>query len=334
MGSRRLWFLLPRQLRELPADIAAVALLTVAVNLSVFLPVVNETPARVVLGVAFVLFVPGYALIAALFPEAGTAPTEESDEGLTERGIDEIERAALSFGLSIAVVPLIGLALNFTPWGITLVPIMVGLSAFTGACLAVAAIRRWNLPEEERFRVPYRSWFEGLRGSIFAADSRLDAVLNAALVLSIVLAVGVLAFAVLFPPQGEAFSALYLLTEDEDGDLVAAGYPTEMEVGEDHEIIVGIDNHEGETVEYTVVVLEQAVTEEANETVVTNQSELDRFAVELADNETHHEPYDLSPTMTGDPIRVVWLLFTDEVPSDPSREDTEYSTHLWLEVNE
>jgi len=35
----------------------------------------------------------------------------------TVEGIDGIERVALSFGLSIAIVPLIGLVLNFTPWG-------------------------------------------------------------------------------------------------------------------------------------------------------------------------------------------------------------------------
>ena len=56
---------------------------------------------RIVLSLAFVLFFPGYTLIAALFPAKGR--------------LDGIERVALSFGLSLAVVPLIGLALNFTP---------------------------------------------------------------------------------------------------------------------------------------------------------------------------------------------------------------------------
>jgi len=64
-----------------------------------------------------VLFLPGYALIAALFP--------------SKNDLDGIERLALSFGLSIAVVPLIGLGLNFTPFGIRLVPIIVSLSVFT-----------------------------------------------------------------------------------------------------------------------------------------------------------------------------------------------------------
>ena len=61
---------------------------------------------RIILGIPFLLFFPGYALAAALFTKG--------------RGMDAVERVALSFGLSIAVVPLIGLILKYTPWGIRL----------------------------------------------------------------------------------------------------------------------------------------------------------------------------------------------------------------------
>ncbi|MDZ7730417.1 MAG: DUF1616 domain-containing protein [Natrialbaceae archaeon] len=64
----------------------------------------------------------------------------------------------------------------------------------------------------------------------------------------------------MFPPDGEAFSAIYILTEDDNGELVAAGYPTEMNLGESQEIVVGIDNNEHRQVDYTVVVLEQNVS--------------------------------------------------------------------------
>ena len=79
-----------------------------------------------------VLFVPGYTLIAALFPKIGD--------------LEGIERIALSFGLSIAVVPLMGLALNYTPWGIRLVPVVISVVTFTIAMAAAAYWRRMNLP--------------------------------------------------------------------------------------------------------------------------------------------------------------------------------------------
>ena len=71
---------------------------------------------RVVLGLPLVLFFPGYTLLSALFPR--------------RKSLNDIERFALSFGISIAVVPLIGLALNYTPWGIRLYPILISLFVF------------------------------------------------------------------------------------------------------------------------------------------------------------------------------------------------------------
>jgi len=82
--------------------------------------------ARYVLGAIFVLFLPGYSLIKALFPE---------------KELDSIERAALSLGMSIALVPITGLILNYTPWGIRATPVTLSLLALT-TIFATAAITR------------------------------------------------------------------------------------------------------------------------------------------------------------------------------------------------
>ncbi|UTF54838.1 DUF1616 domain-containing protein [Natronosalvus rutilus] len=354
MDARRsLWLLLPKQIRHLPADLAAMLVVTVLVNVAVFTPGLRETPLRVPLGLAFVLFVPGYVFIAALFPEAGESPTDSDaatepghdSEAQTESpslgvvdtvrdGIDGIERIALSFGLSIAIVPLIGLVLNFTPWGIRLAPIMVAVTGFVLISTAVGAVRRWQLPAEERFAVPYRAWYQAGRTELLEPETRIDGALNVVLVLSILLAVGSVGFAVLVPPDGERFSAIYLLTEDDDGELVADDYPTELVEGESGELVFGVDNDEHRTVEYTVVVVEQRVETQGNETVVTEQRELSRHHQELAHNDSWHQPYELQPTMVGEDIRVVWLLFPDEAPTEPSMNDTEYTVHLWVDVAE
>ncbi|WP_312907560.1 DUF1616 domain-containing protein [Natronosalvus caseinilyticus] len=358
MDARRsLWLLLPKQIRRLPADLAAMLVVTVLVNIAVFTPGVRETPLRVPLGLAFVLFVPGYVFIAALFPEAGkspidsdvgtdsdsdVAPSSEAEPGnsspgvvdTVRDGIDGIERVALSFGLSIAVVPLIGLILNFTPWGIRLAPIMVAVTGFVLVSTGVGAVRRWQLPAEERFTVPYRAWYQAGRAELLEPETRLDGALNVLLVLSIALAVGSVGYAVLVPPDGERFSAIYLLTEDDDGELIADDYPTELVEGESGNLVFGVNNHEHRTVEYTVVVVEQRVETQENETIVTEQRELSRHHQELAHNDSWHQPYELQPTMSGEDIRVVWLLFPDEVPAEPSMNDTEYTVHLWVDVAE
>ena len=89
---------------------------------------------RYALGAIFVLFLPGYALIKTLFPSKVPFPTSSEN-------IDNIERAALSLGMSLALTPIIGLILNYTPWGIRLTPVTLSLLALT-AVLATAAIIR------------------------------------------------------------------------------------------------------------------------------------------------------------------------------------------------
>ena len=342
MSSRRpVRLRVPEQLRQLPADLAAVVGLTVLTNLAVFLPVVRETPLRVVFGLPLVLFVPGYALIAALFPEAGTAdagPTRDGTDGtaaaLSDRGIDGIERVALSFGLSIAVVPLLGLVLNFTPWGIRLVPIMVAVSGVTIAMTALAASRRRELPPEERFSVPYRQWLDDGRAELLEPDTRTDAILNVVLVCSVLLAAGSVAYAVTVPKQGESFSEFYLLTENETGDLVADGYPTEFQRGESRTLTVGIGNQEHERTDYTVIVELQRVDVVDNETRVRETSELRRFRPTLAHNETWHRQHTVTPQLTGERLRLQYLLYRG-VPATPLNRSAAYrDVHLWVNVTD
>lgn len=368
MSDRRTaWLLIPRPLRELPADLGAVVVLTGLTILSVFLPGVNQTPLRVVFGLCFVLVLPGYAFVAALFPEAGDSPTEpatkpepssnENDEKpapapgtdaaetASEReplsqpageqtGIDGVERIALSFGLSIAIVPLIGLVLNFTPWGIRLAPIVLAVSVFTLGSVAVAAVRRRELPPEERFSVPYRSWVEAGRAELFEPADRTDAALNIVLVLSVVLAVGSVGYAVAVPTQGEQFTEFYLLTENTEQELVADNYPEEIERGTQAGVIVGIENNEYEAKNYTVVVQLQGVEQIGNQTNVTSRQELDRFRTTLAHNETYREQHSFTPTRTGTNLRVKYLLYDGGVPATPTSETAYRDLHLWIDVVE
>ena len=82
--------------------------------------------ARYALGAFFVLFLPGYSLIKALFP------TKE---------IDSIERISLSIGMSLALVSITGLILNYTPWGIRTAPITLSLLALTIVFATAGIIR-------------------------------------------------------------------------------------------------------------------------------------------------------------------------------------------------
>ena len=88
-----------------------------------------------------VLFIPGYALVAALFPG--------------NKGVGWVERIALSIGLSMAVVPLIGILLNFTSGGIRFVPMLAAIALFILLLLVVAYSRRLSLPPLDRLAASF-----------------------------------------------------------------------------------------------------------------------------------------------------------------------------------
>ncbi len=368
MDRERLWLLVPSPVRILPADLAAVLVLVALTNLVVVLPVVSDSPVRVVVGLVFVLFVPGYAFIAALFPEAGDPPTAEeppddpptgdptgpNGTGVGDRGIDGIERTALAFGLSIAIVPLIGLALNFTPFGIRLVPILVSISAFTVGATVVAALRRWELPESERFRVPYRDWYAAGKAEVFDPESTVDAALNVALVIAILLATTSVVYAVAVPQQGEQFTEFYVLTEGEDGELVAADYPETLAANQPQPIHLGVENTEYETVEYTVVIQLQAVETDGTGTTVTDRNEsgtpsdtrltvtdrrqLQQYSTTVPHNESDIRERTLelddgtATAFEGDDRRVKFLLYRGDPPAEPTAANAYRDLHLWVDV--
>ena len=89
------------------------------------------------LGIIFVLFLPGFTFIKALFP--AKVPVKTSSENM-----DTIERITLSFGMSLVLVPIVGLILNYTPWGIRLTPITLSLLALTVVFATVAILREYQ----------------------------------------------------------------------------------------------------------------------------------------------------------------------------------------------
>ena len=97
---------------------------------------------RYVLGTIFTLWLPGYAFVKALFPQnLPFAKALARSLNTSEKDLDAIERIALSVGMSIALVPIVGLLLNYTPWGIRLTPIVLSLLALTTIFATAAVIR-------------------------------------------------------------------------------------------------------------------------------------------------------------------------------------------------
>lgn len=288
--------------KKIPSDLLTVIGLLLLTDLFVLTPGLSETMFRNILGLPLVLFLPGYALIAALFPA-------KSD-------LDGIERTALSFGLSIAVVPLIGLGLNYTPWGIRLLPILISLSAFTFLMCGLAYLRRAKLPEDDAFEVPFRKMALELKAEILEKpEPGLDRTLTIILVLSIILSVTTLMYVIITPKEGEHFTEFYILGPEGMAD----NYPTNYTLGESGEVIIGVVNHEYRPVNYTL----ELRLENKSLSLPENMQQ-----VSLVHNETWEKTLTLTPPVEGKNMKLEFLLFNETDKNMPYRD-----LHLWINVN-
>ncbi|VUT27841.1 MAG: hypothetical protein SYNGOMJ08_00393 [Candidatus Syntrophoarchaeum sp. GoM_oil] len=254
----------------------------------------NETSVRIVLGLPLILFFPGYSLIAALFPARGD--------------LDWVERIALSFGLSIAIVPLLGLILNYTPFGIRLIPILITVSSFTILLSVFAYMRRRKLPEDVRFSIDFRSGFK-VSSELLKADTRLDRVLTIILIISIIAAISMTVYVILSPKEGEHFTEFYILGVNGTADE----YPTLLKVGEEGKLIIGVVNHEYANYTYRIEV-------KLNESLIQEKS------ITLSHNETLEYPFSFKANKSGDDQKLEFLLYNNS-GVDP------YRLHLWVDVN-
>ena len=301
------------EIRRTPYDLVACAAL--ALLLIALIAVVPDSLARQVLGLVFVLFLPGYAATAALFPE--------------NEQIDTIERVALSFGLSIAIVPLIGLGLNFTSWGIRLEPIMASVSAFIIFASIVGWYRRMRLPEDERFAIviDVKIDWQGM--------PLVDKLLTIGIVVMLIASVAVLAWAITTPRVGETFTQLAILGPDG----MATDYPRNLTVGEEARVLVSVRSYEHAVVNYTIVLVLTNVTDynftvEQNTIDWTETQNLTPYSGIAQDFTLDHldyynQTFDFNVSAEGD-WKLQFLLYIDgqEMTQDSYRE-----VHLWLVVS-
>lgn len=315
----------------LPGDLVAILILTAIVIISISAPVIRDTPLRVGVGLPFVLFVPGYIAIAILFPERYS--DDESKTTSWRSPISPLERIAYSAGVSVVLVPVLVLPLGLeaTPWSISLGPAIGLVSAFVVGGTLLAAIRRRAVPEPHRFRVPYRRWATRGRG-VFNPGSRRDGVLTLVLAVSVLLAAGSVGYAVATPGEDEAFTQVTLIGDDDD--LSAEAYPTEIAANESVPLTLEIENHEQRTVEYSVVAVEQDldIGEDGDGLTITDQNELESGTTEIGNGDTETVEYDLEPTMTGEDIRLIFLVYIDDEPGELSTEAADRHVSVTLEI--
>lgn len=315
-----------------PADLVAVVLSALVVDALVHAVLAPGGPLRTIVGAPLLFFFPGYAFAAALFPARAATGDATVGSGvgggtgwLPARGIDGVERLVLSVGLSAVILPVLGLALSATSTGLAPSVIATTLTGFVVVTSVVAAARRARLPEDERFRISVREGSAtALRGLL--GVSRLETGVNVVLAISVTLTVVALGFAVAAPQSAAGFTDFHLLTESSDGDLVAAEYPTRLD-SDTEPLVIGVENHEGATQSYTVIVQLQRVGDDGT---VDERRELARYGPTVGPGETWTTRHRPEPAMTGTDLRLTYLLYRDDPPANPTIENAYREVHLWV----
>jgi len=323
-------------LEKLPADIALVIVVSLLTAALLLAPAAGHRLVRLALGILVFTFFPGYAIVAALFPEKGgsLSPANRDPEGEGEgepgptfryRSIDPLERLAFSVGVSIVVVPLVGFLLHAVLSVLSPFSVILSLTALTVVTAVIAGWRRAALPVKKRFSVPYKHWIH----VVSRPDSRAEAVLNMVVLLSIVLLISSFVYATTVPK--ETFTEFYLLSEDGSGQVAADSYPQNLTRGQSASLYVGIGNEEGTDMAYTVVVQLQRVAP-ADERVL-NSEELSRFEVDVPRGEARQVRHTVTPPTTGENLRLMYLLYIGEAPTDPDPEDAYRRIHIWIDIS-
>jgi len=272
-------------------ELLAINLLSIALMLIMFFLPSNIL--RVILGIPFVIAFPGYALMVALFPRRGD--------------ISNTMRTVLTFVLSIVVIALLLMVLNYTPWGIRVETIFLSICIFIIVFSTIAVYRRRVLPLSDRFYIEFQ-----FAKSDWLGRTR-DKILSGILVLTILAALGTLGYAIAATTEkGQKFTEFYITSSENK----TAGLPDNLKVGEEARVIIGVNNNEYEVVSYRVEVRMNNV----------KANEIDGILLEPG--EKWEGEVEFTPQLAGDNQKVEFCLYRGKDGRQPYLEPL----RLWVDV--
>ncbi|MBV0902716.1 DUF1616 domain-containing protein [Haloarcula salina] len=271
------------------------------------------------IAIPFLLFVPGYAVVASLFPTRN--PRYE------QHRLIATERILYSVAASICLAIIVGVNLEFTPWPIRPTPVVTALAIVTVVASAIALFRRYSRAPagSSQTTTPY-----GNAGDT-SGGSEGDGIQLGTIVvgLAILVTFSCVTLVAAQPQRGEAYTEFGLLTENETGVLEASGYPEQITLGESEQLYFSVTNREMETTEYVVVV---QLTRTAPTGEVIERARLDTYDNRTAAGDRWLQRHTVTPVLEGERLRLTYLLYKDGIPEQPTAENAYREAHIWVDV--
>lgn len=298
-------------------DLWVVVLLTLGAGLALLVPGVPRAIEWAV-GIPFLLVLPGYALLAAVFGGSVSGPTAARQPDPPGWGA----KAAMSLVTSAIVLGVLGVTLS-TVGMLGLAPAVLTIGTVTLGGVVVARIRRRGVTVDTR---PAPS--SGESTIQVSSRSGTSGVQRVTLVIAILALVGAVAFAVTTPAQQSSFTEATLYAGPSAGELPDTEETTTLRADEENTVWVDLANHEGAPVDYEIVGQLQRVG--SNGTVV-EEEQVDRGQVRVEANETVRLERTIDPSMTGETLRLQYLIYKGAAPEDPGTDSADLSVHVWVE---
>jgi len=317
-------------------DLIIVFVITVLASIFAFNSIYIPWPIQVLFGLTGLLLAPGYVTLVAVLQLrlvinhfssqewTLTSPNTDSDQ-LLRPNPSTSEVIVLIFVTSISIVTILGLIVSQTPMGVVPESIVLSVAGYTSTIATLTAISRYRIGTDQSLWIAIdRTQLSRLSNP----PTRVDAVLNISLVL--VLMIGAVVVAVPLSSQNQTqFTEFALLAESESGDTISREYLATADDGENRQIHSIITNHEGQTIEYTLLIQVQRATVNNKSVNVTSYRRLNSTTIKIAPNETAQLTYEFRTLEANSGCRVAFLLYADNVPTSPTMENAYRELHLW-----
>lgn len=296
------------------SDLVLVVVLTVTASLAIL---VQGVPWRLkwALGVPFLLVLPGYAVVSALFP---TRPT--GDESGPPDWPARLGLTLLSSALLVAIVGYLLLRQGVVPFSLT--PVVILLAGVTLLGVGIAANRRSGVPKD-RVADP----LAGASTRTVSGTFGTTGVQSIAVVLSVVVLAGALGFAGA-APASQPHSEVYL-TGGDDVDIGPTNGTQTLTAGDSSDLALAIGNHEAEPMDYRVVTEVQRLNENGR---VLDRERLDDFRVGIGAEQTEIIERSLEPTLTGENLRLRFRVFKMAPGGTANVEAADLTLRSWVTV--
>ncbi len=242
---------------------------------------------RLVLGLVAIVYIPGYFLQSVFFPRT--------------QHLTGLERFVISVGLSLAIIPIIVLSLDYAALGFHTEVAAVALGVVSLILAVVSYVRRRSIPQDERYVL-----INNLPTIHLRSVNRLLVVVIA--LAGIALVTGVIIF--VLPKPSSELTEFFLL----DSTGGTTNYPKQIRVNERATLELEIVNQEGTSESYRVEVVK------GDQVLATSPM------IELQHGQNAEESISFVLNEVANQQEIMFNLYKGE-DSEPYR-----ILHLWIDV--